>query len=273
MLFSSPTFIVFFACYIVAHALTPARFRVYTMIAGSGVFYGYWNWTYTGLPFLLTVLTFVAVAWTMSSNTRKGRLAISIVALLTPLLFFKYTNFVWNDVIGGAARLAGASIGGQLLSVGLPLGISFVTFTLIAYLVDVATGKYPQQVSLRWLLGYVLFFPHLIAGPILRPHELIPQLQRGMPLLRRNVLPGLALFASGLVKKLVFADPIGAVVTSVYSEPASRTTAECLFALYGFSVQIYCDFSGYTDMALGLAMILGIRLPGNFLRPYLATSV
>lgn len=275
MLFSSPAFIVFFACYLILHWLTPKHFRIYTMIAGSAVFYGYWNWAYAGLPFVLTLATFVATQWTGSAKQehRKWRLGISILVLLAPLLFFKYTNFIWNDVIGGISSPAGLTTGGRLLSLGLPLGISFVTFTLIAYMVDVSTGKYPHRSSLRWLLGYVLFFPHLIAGPILRPHELIPQLHRQMPILRQNILPGLALFTIGLVKKLVFADPIGSIVSEIYAQPVGRGTAEYLFALYGYAVQIYCDFSGYTDMALGLALILGVRLPGNFRRPYLATSI
>jgi alginate O-acetyltransferase complex protein AlgI len=275
VLFNSPVFFVFFICYLIVHWLTPQRFRLWTMIAGSTVFYGYWNWVFTGLPFALVLLAFLTTWWTVSAapGERRLRLGVSIVVLLTPLLVFKYTNFIWHDVIGAMVNLEGIAPDGRLLNFALPLGISFVTFTLIAYLVDVSTGRYPAPASPRWLLGYTLFFPHLIAGPILRPHELIPQLQRQMPIRRGNLLPGLALFTSGLIKKMVFADPIGAVVTAIYAQPDGRGAAEYLFALYGFSVQIYCDFSGYTDMALGTALILGVRLPGNFLRPYLATSI
>jgi alginate O-acetyltransferase complex protein AlgI len=139
--------------------------------------------------------------------------------------------------------------------------------------VDTANGTYPHPPRPKWILGYTLFFPHLIAGPILRPYELIPQLQKMMPLRRRNVLPGLALFASGMVKKMVFADQLGPGVNALYAHPSGHTLPEFLLAVYGFSVQIYCDFSGYTDMALGLAQILGIRLPNNFFRPYLARSI
>jgi len=271
VLFNSPVFFAFFAGYLVAHALTPPRFRLWTMIAGSAIFYGYWNWAFTGLPFVLVLLAFVGTTWTLAApkDARRLRLAVSIAVLLLPLLFFKYTNFIWNDVLGPLFH----SGGGKVVNLALPLGISFVTFTLIAYLVDVASGRYRPPASARWLLGYTLFFPHLIAGPILRPHELIPQLHAQMPVRPRNLLPGLALFVIGLIKKTVFADPIGAVVASVYAHPVGRDGAEYLFALYGFAVQIYCDFSGYTDMALGTALILGVRLPGNFLRPYLATSI
>jgi alginate O-acetyltransferase complex protein AlgI len=273
--FNSPVFLVFFAVYLTIHQLTPPSLRLWTMIAGSAVFYGYWNWTFAGLPFLLTLLAFVTAGWTLSvpPGRRRGRLAVSVGLLLLPLLFFKYTHFLWNEVLGGLASMAGIEFGGSIVRLALPLGISFVTFTLIAYLVDVASGRFPHQASPRWLLGYTLFFPHLIAGPILRPHELIPQLQHGMLVRLRNLLPGLALFACGLVKKVLFADPVGAVVASVYAQPTGRDAAEYLFALYGFAVQIYCDFSGYTDMAIGAALILGVRLPGNFRRPYLATSI
>jgi alginate O-acetyltransferase complex protein AlgI len=275
VLFNSPVFIVFFVCYLIIHWLTPQRFRLWTMIAGSTVFYGYWTWAFTPLPFALVLLAFLTTSWTLSAapGERRFRLGVSIVVLLIPLLFFKYTNFIWNGVLRPLVNLEWLMPGGNLVNLALPLGISFVTFTLIAYLVDVSTGKYPNPPSPRWLLGYTLFFPHLIAGPILRPHELIPQLHRQMPILRGNLLPGMALFTVGLVKKTIFADPIGTIVTAIYTQPEGRGAAEYLFALYGFAVQIYCDFSGYTDMALGTALILGVRLPGNFMRPYVATSI
>jgi alginate O-acetyltransferase complex protein AlgI len=276
VLFNSPVFIVFFVCYLIIHWLTPRRFRLWTMIAGSTVFYGYWTWAFTPLPFALVLLAFLTTSWTISASApreRRFRLGASIVVLLIPLLFFKYTNFLWNDVLGPLISREGFTPGGKLIDLALPLGVSFVTFTLIAYVVDVSTGTYKAQPSPCWLLGYTLFFPHLIAGPILRPHELIPQLHRQMPILRGNLLPGLALFTVGLVKKMIFADPIGSVVTAIYTEPEGRGAVEYLFALYGFAVQIYCDFSGYTDMALGTALILGVRLPGNFMRPYVSTSI
>jgi alginate O-acetyltransferase complex protein AlgI len=273
--FNSPIFFVFFLCYLIIHCLTPQRLRLWTMIAGSAVFYGYWNWAFSGLPFLLALLAFLGTGWTASADggERRVRLAVTIVALLMPLLVFKYTNFIWNDMLAALVNFGGILPRAKLVNLVLPIGISFVTFTLIAYLVDVSTGKYPSPPSPPWLLGYTVFFPHLIAGPILRPHELIPQLYQGMPVRLGNLLPGLALFTVGLIKKMIFADPIGAVVTSIYAQPAGRGAAEYLFALYGFAVQIYCDFSGYTDMALGLALILGVRLPANFRQPYLATSI
>jgi len=275
MLFNSPVFWLFFAVYVTLHGLCPSRWRLTLLIIGSLVFYGYWNWYYTGLPLALALAAAGLTAWTMRAppEGRRIRLLTSVAALLLPLLFFKYTNFLWLQVVGPLTSSLGFPGGGRLIDLGLPLGISFVTFSLIAYVVDIANGTFPHQPKVKWLLGYTLFFPHIIAGPILRPHELIPQLQKGMPLRRRNVLPGLALFASGMVKKMVFADQLGPVVNAVYAHPSGHTLLEFLLAVYGFSVQIYCDFSGYTDMALGIAEILGVRLPNNFFRPYLARSI
>jgi alginate O-acetyltransferase complex protein AlgI len=184
-----------------------------------------------------------------------------------PLVLFKYTDFIYRDVVG---PLFG--VRGKLLDLPLPLGISFVTFTLTAYVVDIYQGKFAGKVSLSTLTGYVLFFPHLIAGPILRPVELIPQLWRPRPALSAHFYAGLAIFTAGLVKKLVFADQIAAFVDTVYRTDAISAPTAWL-AIYGFAMQIYCDFSGYTDMAIGVALVIGIRLPNNFLRPYGATSL
>src|SRR6185437_9531767 len=155
----------------------------------------------------------------------------------------------------------------------LPLGISFVTFTLTAYVVDVYRGRFRVERNLVKMRGYVLFFPHLIAGPILRPHELLPQLGHLRRALGARFTLGVALFAIGLVKKVIFADTISVLVDHVYHESGVVSGWEYLLAVHGFSMQIYCDFSGYTDMAIGLAYILRIRLPTNFRRPYISSSI
>ena len=192
---------------------------------------------------------------------------VTIVTLFVPLVFFKYTDFLYRDVVG---PLFG--IHDKILDLPLPLGVSFVTFTLTAYVVDIYRGTFQDRVSATTLTGYVLFFPHLIAGPILRPIELIPQLRRPRSALSAHFYAGLAIFTVGLVKKLVFADQIAAVVDAAYKADV-LSAPQAWLAIYGFSMQIYCDFSGYTDMAIGLALVIGIRLPNNFLRPYGAFSL
>ena len=270
MLFSSPVFFVFFIIYFGVHLLIPARWRLYLIVAGSTIFYAWWKLEYVWLPYLLMAIAYFGAVWMTRAKSERGRTmraALAIVLLFLPLLIFKYTNFLYNDVLGA---LTG---GGKVLDLTLPLGVSFVTFTLTAYVVDIYRGKFPAGARPLTVLGYVLFFPHLIAGPILRPDELIPQLQH--PRRRKSLMPtaGVAVFTVGLVKKLVFADPIAGLVDSVYGHSGLPSAPEALLAIYGFSVQIYCDFSGYTDMAIGLAMLLGVRLPNNFAQPYCATSI
>jgi alginate O-acetyltransferase complex protein AlgI len=272
VLFSSPTFFAFFAVYLCCHLLVPARHRVFLIIVGSTIFYSWWKISYTWLPFVLMVTAYGGVQWMERGPdplARKRRAAATIVLLFLPLLVFKYTNFFYRDVLG---PLFGWQ--GTLLNLGLPLGVSFVTFTLTAFVVDIYTGTYPGVPAASTTLAYVLFFPHLIAGPILRPRELVPQLEhpRRRPI-RRFAVP-VSIFTLGLVKKLVFADPIAEVVDSIYAQSNGAIAGPAaLLAMYGFGVQIYCDFSGYTDMAIGLALLLGVRLPNNFLRPYGARSI
>jgi alginate O-acetyltransferase complex protein AlgI len=270
MLFSSPVFFAFFAIYFTLHLVIPARWRLYLIIAGSSFFYAWWKPEYVWIPCLLMAIAYFGVIWMMHAKpepSRKRRAAVVIALLFVPLVVFKYTNFIYNDVLG---VLTG---GGKVLDLTLPLGVSFVTFTLTAYIVDIYRDRFPSQTRPQTVLAYVLFFPHLIAGPILRPDELIPQLKHPRP--KKSLMPvaALAVFTTGLVKKLVFADTIAGLVDSIYAHAGTATAPEALLAIYGFSVQIYCDFSGYTDIAIGLAMLLGLRLPNNFAQPYCADSI
>ncbi|PLW76571.1 MBOAT family O-acyltransferase [Cohaesibacter celericrescens] len=275
MLFNSFPFLIFFAAYLAVHIACPVRWRIWWLIIASAYFYGYWNWNYVWLPFVLIGSTFLMTSWVLNAEVknRKAILGLGVVMALLPLLFFKYTNFIWSDVAGPLGNwMFGWQYNSELLSWSRPLGISFITFTLLAFLIDYYTGRYRAPLSLKWLLGYVLFFPHLISGPILRPHELIPQLQRGLHVRLKSILPGLALITVGLVKKMVFADQLGADVSYAYMPDTDRQWFDFLLAYYAFPVQIYCDLSGYTDIALGLARILGVHLPRNFMQPYCAPS-
>lgn len=271
MLFYSKIFFLFFILYFMLHWLVPIRFRLGLIIIGSTIFYGYWNPYYVWVPFALMIVAYVGtngLAPVEGQRRSRIRLILWVTGLLLPLIFFKYTNFIYRDVVG---PLVGWQ--GQLIDLGLPLGISFVTFTMLAYLVDVYHGKYPLERRLSMVTGYSLFYPHLIAGPILRPHELIPQLDHQPPVRNADFTFGFFLFTVGMVKKLIFADNLGDLVDPVYADVLGLSGWDYLVAIYGFSVQIYCDFSGYTDMALGTAFILGVTLPDNFERPYISASI
>ena len=270
MLFSSPSFFIFFAIYFAFHLACPARLRILLVIVGSAVFYGFWNWHFVWVPFLLTAMAHVSALWMMAApvERRRQRLTLAIIALLLPLAIVKYGNFVVVDLIG--LLIPGVS---KMFDVALPLAISFLTFTLVAYVVDVYKGRYPLERRTDRILAYSLFFPHLIAGPILRPRELLPQFDKWPAALSPNFVFALLLFTLGLVKKLVFADQVGERVNQIYAGAGTFGWLDYVVAIYGFAVQIYCDFSGYTDMAIGLAVALGVRLPRNFHRPYLAASI
>lgn len=271
MLFSSPVFFLFFSLYFALHVAIPPRQRIYLIIIGGLIFYSYWFPGYFWIPPLYLATAFPGALWIDRAETarsRKWRLAAVVVALLLPLAVFKYTNFFYRDVLGLVLPAQN-----RVVDLPLPLGVSFITFTLIAYIVDVYRGVFPVERRPAYLAGHLIFFPHLIAGPILRPHELIPQLERPRSWLSASFLAGISIFTVGLVKKLVFADPIAAAIDPIFSNPAKIGWLDAMVAVYGFSVQIYCDFSGYTDMAIGLAILLGIKLPNNFARPYSAASI
>jgi alginate O-acetyltransferase complex protein AlgI len=276
VLFSEPTFFVFFAAYLALHFIVPPRGRIYLIIVGSTVFYAWWRVIYVWLPYTLALIAWSGTLWfsrSKSDAARRRRLICTIMALFAPLMVVKYAYFIAHDVVRPLLGDPDAFPDVSFLKFALPLGISFVTFTLTAYVVDVYRGAFPVERSLTKMLGYVLFFPHLIAGPILRPNELLPQLGQLRRAIDARFTLGAALFAIGLVKKLVFADTIAVAVDHVYQQNAAVSGWEYLLALHGFAMQIYCDFSGYTDMAIGLAYILRIRLPTNFRRPYAAASI
>ncbi len=206
-------------------------------------------------------------------------LAITVALNLGFLGFFKYWNFAIENghllaavLTGGHGAPAGA---GDALKVLLPpVGISFFTFESMSYVIDVYRGELqPHRSYLRYLL-FVAFFPHLVAGPIVRPRDLLPQLERKPSLTREMGGEALFLIALGLIKKLVISDQLSSnLVDRVFERPASFSAIEVLAGVYGYAVQIYCDFSGYTDIAIGSALLLGVRFPLNFDAPYQATNI
>jgi alginate O-acetyltransferase complex protein AlgI len=275
MLFHSPAFFVFFAAYFAAHVIIPTRFRLWLIIVGGAIFYAQWNIALTWLPFLLAFIGWAGAIWISAapeSPGRKIRLAVTIVALASPLLIFKYTNFILHQVIEPTVGLPEGWVGWSL-EWPLPLGVSFVTFTMMAYVIDYYRGKYKLEWRPQMIAAYMVFFPHLIAGPILRPREIIPQLDHPRPALDASFKFPLILFTIGLAKKAIFANQFAEAVDRVYALAGSVTAWDYVLAIYGFSAQIYCDFSGYTDMAIALALMIGVRLPNNFNRPYTAFSV
>ena len=252
----------------------PSAWRPF-ILAASYFFYGWVDWRWVLLLVASSVVnTFAAqvIARSPSQRTRRRALIGAVAFDLGLLAVFKYLGFFVSEM-DGALESIGLGSPLPLVQIVLPIGISFFTFQAISYVVDVYRGETPAA-SLVDVAILQAFFPHLVAGPIVRANELLPQLRT--PRDPRTVLAGPAIFliAGGILKKTVIADELARrVVDPVYSDPGAHSGAELTLAFYGFAAQIYCDFSGYTDMAIGLALLLGYQLPQNFNRPYMALSL
>jgi alginate O-acetyltransferase complex protein AlgI len=274
MLFSSYTFLFQF---LPAVALAFAAARRHSpragilVLAGASLFfYGAWRPVYL-LLLLASVAANFSLGLLMEDPLRRRAVGMLGVALnLALLCYFKYTGFILDSI----HALTAAPL--PLVNIVLPLGISFFTFQQIAYLVDVMRGAKVERDIVSYTL-FVSFFPHLIAGPLVHHAEMIPQFKRGRTS-RSAVLAarGLAIFAAGLFKKVVIADNMAQFVSPVFAHLDSGggvTTPWAWLATLAYSMQIYFDFSGYSDMAIGLALLFGIRLPVNFRSPYKARSI
>jgi alginate O-acetyltransferase complex protein AlgI len=266
----------FVVVFILSWALMPhpRAWRPFILVA-SYVFYGWLDWRWVLLlvgSSLVNTFAAQVIARSPSQQTRKRALIAAVTFDLGLLCVFKYLGFFVSEV-DDALDAIGLGSPLPLLQIVLPIGISFFTFQAISYVVDVYRGE-TKAASLVEVAILQAFFPHLVAGPIVRANELLPQLR--VPRDPREVLAGPALFliVGGLIKKTVVADELARnVVDPVFNDPSAYSGLETLFAIYGFAAQIYCDFSGYTDMAIGLALLLGYQLPQNFNKPYLALSL
>jgi D-alanyl-lipoteichoic acid acyltransferase DltB (MBOAT superfamily) len=274
MLFSSYTFLFQFLP-VVALAFAAARLHspragIFVLVGASLFFYGAWRPIYL-LLLLASIASNFSLGLLMQDPARRRTVGVAGVALnLALLCYFKYTNFIFDSI----NMLTGAPL--PFMNIVLPLGISFFTFQQIAYLVDVMRGAPVERDIFSYSL-FVSFFPHLIAGPLVHHAEMIPQFKRERRG-RSAVLAarGLAIFAAGLFKKVVLADNLAQFVSPVFAHldaGGGVTTSWAWLATLSYTLQIYFDFSGYSDMAIGLGLLFGIRLPVNFRSPYKALSI
>ena len=277
MLFPTFTFALFFIVVLTVGWLMPGRrawWKLF-MLGASYFFYGYWDARFLGLIVGSTVLNQAAAMWIArlkGPRARRAVLGTALAANLASLGFFKYAGFF---VDSAERALVGLGIGADLpvLNIILPVGISFFTFQAISYVTDVYRGSTEPANPLDFAV-YLAFFPQLVAGPIVRAHELIPQLNEPRALRHTDFTRAVVLIAAGMFKKMVVATYLAeALVDDVFAFPDRFSSLEVLLGVYGYAVQIYADFSGYTDIAIGVALLLGIRLPENFNQPYRATSI
>jgi len=245
------------------------------ILAASYVFYGWWDPRLVSLLALVSTLAWASALWVERTNhdrARRRRTLVSVAVLLLPLAWFKYYGFFALNV-ANAFESFGLRPPLPLLQVLLPIGISFYTFMAISYVVDVS--RYQIQVS-RWLdvSVYLAFFPHLIAGPIVRSEELIPQIRRPRDAGRIDVSRASFLIVGGLFKKMVISSFLASqIVDPVFGAPNAHGGLEVLIAIYAYAIVIYADFSAYSDIAIGVALLLGFEFPANFDRPYTAVSL
>jgi alginate O-acetyltransferase complex protein AlgI len=276
LLFCSLPFLVFFlVVFSVYWALPWQRGRVWLLLGASITFYAGWNkW----LALVLCVSTladyFIARGMEATANprTRKLLLLASLIGNLSLLCYFKYVNFFIHS-LQEAASTVGLNLHLPALAVILPVGISFYTFEAINYTVDVYRGKVRAARDLTHFMLFILFFPHLVAGPIVRARAFLPLVARRKRWSWLRAHTGVMLILLGLVKKLAIADRMAGYVDPVFADPALYATGTLWLAAVAYAIQIYCDFSGYSDMALGLAHLLGYHLAPNFDMPFLAANI
>ena len=276
MLFCSRDYALFFASVFALYwAIPRARARVYLLLAASLAFYASWNRWLAALIAATSTLDYLVGLGLDASDSprrRKALLTLSVVANLGMLAAFKYANF-FLDSLGAGLAAVGLASSLPVLGLILPVGISFYTFEAINYAVDVYRRRLPAERDLGHFLLFITFFPHLVAGPIVRARDFLPQVRRPKRWSWTRAELGVGLFVLGLAKKLAIADRMALYADPVFAHPGDYGTGALWLATVAYAIQIYGDFSGYTDMALGSAHLLGYKLAPNFRLPYLATSI
>jgi len=275
VLFNSWTFAAFLLVVLPVYYALPRRGQNLFLLAASYVFYGWWDWRFLSLLWISTVVDYaVALALDATDDARKRRLLIlmSLIVNLGMLGFFKYFNFFVESAIDTLQSI-GLEASTPLLHVVLPVGISFYTFQTLSYTLDVYRKEQPACKSLVDFALFVSYFPQLVAGPIERATALLPQIQSDRRVSQQDWTSGTQLILWGFVKKVAIADSLAQYVDTAFSDPSAGDSLTLLLCTYAFALQIYCDFSGYSDIARGISRILGIELMENFKQPYLARNI
>lgn len=277
MLFPTVAFALFFCVAFLTNWLLRPHVTAWrlAMVLLSLFFYGYWDPRFVPLLVASIVINHVA-GQRIRNGAERGyswALGIGVAANLGILGFFKYYGFFVASAGNGLARL-GLDVQPRLLDITLPIGISFFTFQAIGYLVDLRRGAFAKPMSFMDVAFFLSFFPQLVAGPIVRATEMAPQISSRPDPRSIPAAEALWLIARGLVKKVVISSYLATnLVDPVFAVPGDHSRLEVLLAVYGYAIQIYADFSGYTDVAIGCALLLGFRFPANFNAPYRALSL
>jgi D-alanyl-lipoteichoic acid acyltransferase DltB (MBOAT superfamily) len=278
MLFPTVEFAIFFLVVFLLHWTTwdKHRFNKAMLLAASYVFYGWWDWRFVFLVAECSMANFMFALWIDGQeDARKRKLAVTLAVAfnLGVLAVFKYWGFFLSSVGDGLAVL-GFARDLKIMEILLPAGVSFFTFQGISYVVDVYRRQATAVKDPVDLLLYLSFFPHLVAGPIVRAKEFLPQLAKAVDPASVHATRAFFLIVLGLFKKVVIAHYLAVeLVNPVFEAPESYASFDVLLGIYGYAVQIYCDFSAYSDIAIGVALLFGFRFPQNFDQPYRASSL
>lgn len=281
MSFSSLTFLIFFVIVLIALGLTqlPVFYKKYKkdklkkirhiiLLVSSYIFYGWWDWRFCFLMFLLTLVSYKTAIAIERNHDKKIYMYFGVGIPLLVLGVFKYFNFFLSSF----STLIGLKDLGTL-SIILPVGISFYTFQSLSYTIDAYRGRSKVEHEFLKLALYISFFPQLVAGPIVKASEFLPQLEEERKITIRGVEQGIQIFIFGLVKKVVFSDNLSVFVDDVFGSPGAFQSSTVMLAVIAYSIQIYFDFSGYSDMAVGCAKCIGYTLPRNFNIPYISRNI
>lgn len=278
MVFNSASFLIFFPIVFIAYWFLSRYKIIYQnifLLIASYIFYGWWDYRFLILIFISTLVDYsigINIGKSKSIQKRKLLLYLSLITNLGILGFFKYFNF-FIDSLQNVLNNTGLNIDTWSLNIILPVGISFYTFQTMSYTIDIYKEKIKPVDNFIQFAAFVSFFPQLVAGPIERASNLLPQFDKKRKFLFETARVGLAMIVYGFFKKLVIADRLAIYVNQVFSDVSSFSTTPLLIATFFFAIQIYCDFSGYSLIARGIAKLLGFELMLNFRRPYLSTSI
>ncbi len=275
MLFNSIHFFVFFPLVVSAYFLLPHRYRWILLLISSYYFYMSTKAEYAILLLISTVMDYVASIYIHKSSRpriRKLFLTLSLSANLGLLFAFKYVNF-FSESARAFLSIFAIDMPQIVFNIILPVGISFYTFQTMSYTIDVYRGKVLPMRHFGIFALYVSFFPQLVAGPIERAGNLLPQFLTKHSFDTKRIGDGLKLMLWGMFKKVVIADRLAVAVDAIYSDPSNQSSIPLMVATFFFAIQIYCDFSGYSDIAIGAAKVMGFNLMDNFRRPYYSVSL
>lgn len=274
MVFSSLEFLLFFPIVTFLYFTLPYRFRWVLLLLSSCVFYAFFKWEYILILFFTIIIDYYAAIWIdkTAGKERKVALAVSLVANIGVLAMFKYYYFILDNFNSVTFRINGSTYE-PLWNIILPIGLSFHTFQAMSYTIEVYRGNQKVERNFGIYALYVMFYPQLVAGPIERPQNILHQFYKKFDFEESRVVSGLRLMLWGFFKKMVIADNFATYSDIIFSDVEKYQGLPLIVGVLFYSIQIYCDFSGYSDIAIGSARVMGFKLMRNFERPYLSKSI